>query len=131
LGYHCISWTTLGPYRAWGFRDRAGDKSAIELVPIKVRLSTTSHDSAVLAALDGVGLLQATSYQVEKYLRTGELVAVLREFEAPPMLVSLVYASQRIFSLKLGAFLDFAAPRLPSMLNDISSVVSSTTKKSK
>ena len=131
LNHHCISWTTLGPYRAWGFCDGAGDKSAIELVPIKVRLSTTSPDSAVLAALDGVGLLQATSYQVEKYLRTGELVAVLREFEAPPVPVSLVYASQRILSLKLRAFLDFAAPRLTSRLTEISSVVSSTKKKSK
>jgi DNA-binding transcriptional LysR family regulator len=128
LNHHCISWTTLGPYRAWGFREGAGDKSTIELVPIKVRLSTTSPDSAVLAALDGVGLLQATSYQVEKYLRTGELVAVLREFEAPPVPVSLVYASQRILSLKLRAFLDFAAPRLTSRLNEISSVVSSTNK---
>ncbi len=128
LNHHCISWTTLGPYRAWQFRLDQDGGSTIELVPIKVRLSTTSPDSAVLAALDGVGLLQATSYQVEKYLRSGELVAVLREFEVPPVPVSLVYASQRILSLKLRAFLDFASPRLTARLNEISAAVSSATR---
>lgn len=128
VDHHCISWTTLGPYRAWEFRGGPSDKSAVEMMPIKVRLSTTSPDSAVLAAIEGVGLLQATSYQVEKYLKSGELVAVLREFEIPPLPVSLVYASQRILSLKLRAFLDFASPRLTSRLNEISSAVSMAKK---
>jgi DNA-binding transcriptional LysR family regulator len=124
INHHCISWTTLGPFRAWEFQLNPG--AAMALVPIKVRLSTTSPDSAVLAAVNGVGLLQATSYQVEQHLRTGALVPVLRQFETPVVPVSLVYPSQRMLSLKLRAFLDFAGPRLTSRLNEISQFVTQT-----
>jgi DNA-binding transcriptional LysR family regulator len=124
VNHPCISWTTLGPFRAWEFRLAANaSPAAVELLPIKVRLSTTTPDSALLAAVDGVGLLQATSYQVEAYLRSGELQPVLRAFEPPPLPVSLVYPGQRLLSLKLRAFLDFAAPRLAARLEEIARFV--------
>ena len=120
VSHQCISWTTLGPFRAWQFRLPGG---VTELVPIKSRLTTTSPDSAVAAAVSGVGLLQATSYQVERYLRNGELVPVFRAFEATPVPVSLVYPSQRMLSLKLRVFLDFAAPRLTTRLAEIAQAI--------
>ncbi len=120
INYQCISWTTLGPFRAWEFR-MPGD--VVELAPVKSRLATTSPDSAVAAAVNGVGLLQATSYQVASHLQSGELVPVLREFETMAVPVSLVYPGQRMLSLKLRAFLDFATPRLTSRLTEISQIV--------
>lgn len=122
--HQCISWTTLGPYRAWEFCLSADSApNAVEMLPIGVRLSTTSPDSAIFAAVEGIGLLQATSYQVEEHLRSGELIPVLREFEVGSMPVSLVYPSQRILSLKLRAFLDFATPRLSTRLADITQFI--------
>jgi len=119
LRHDCISWTTLGPYKAWEFRLAPAEDSALAMVPIRVRLSSTTPDSALDAALAGLGLVQATSYQVAQAVREGALVPVLRSFEQAPTPVSLVYPSKRLAPLKLRAFLDFAAPRLKQRLEEV------------
>jgi len=93
------------------------------MVPIRVRLSSTTPDSAVDAACAGIGLVQATSYQVAEAVREGALVPVLRGFEAAPTPVSLVYPSKRLAPLKLRAFLEFVAPRLAQRLDAVAKVL--------
>jgi DNA-binding transcriptional LysR family regulator len=88
-----------------------------------VRLSSTTPDSAVDAACAGLGLVQATSYQVAEAVQQGALVPVLRSFEAPPTPVSLVYPSKRLTPLKLRAFLDFVAPRLTQRLQKVAQIL--------
>jgi DNA-binding transcriptional LysR family regulator len=51
-------------------------------------------------------------YQIDLAERGGQLQRVLRDFEPPPLPISLVHAGQRRLPLKLRAFLDFATPRL-------------------
>lgn len=123
LQHQCISWTTLGPYKAWEFRLGPDDDSGSAMVPIRVRLSSATPDSAVDAACAGLGLVQATSYQVAEAVRAGTLVPLLRGFEAPATPVSLVYPSKRLTPLKLRAFLDFAAPRLARRLDEVSRIL--------
>ena len=123
LHHQCISWTTLGPYKAWEFRMGPEVSSPVAMVPIRVRLSSTTPDSAVDAACAGLGLVQATSYQVAQAVLEGTLVPVLRDFEAPPTPVSLVYPSKRLTPLKLRAFLDFVAPRLAQRLEEVARVL--------
>jgi len=119
LEHDCISWTTLGPYKAWEFRLDPGSPSESKMVPVRVRLSTTTPDSAVDAACAGVGIVQATSYHVAAAVHEGRLVPVLREFEQSPTPVSMVYPSKRLTPLKLRAFLDFVAPRLVQRLDEV------------
>ncbi len=57
-------------------------------------------------------MTRVLSYQVEAALRSGTLERVLQAFEPAEIPVSLVYARQGQQTLKLRAFLDFAAPRL-------------------
>ena len=123
LQHQCISWTTLGPYKAWEFRLGADEGSAPAMVPIRVRLSSTTPDSAVDAACAGLGVVQATSYQVAEAVREGALVPVLRNFEAAPTPVSLVYPSKRLTPLKLRAFLEFVAPRLAQRLELVAQIL--------
>ena len=123
LQHQCISWTTLGPYKAWEFWLAPEGHSVAVMVPIRVRLSSTTSDSAVDAACAGLGLVQATSYQVAEMVREGTLVPVLRAFEPPPTPVSLVYPSKRLTPLKLRAFLDFVAPRLTRRLEVVARIV--------
>ena len=94
-------------------------------MPIQVRFSSTTADSAVDAACAGLGLVQATSWQVAEPVRAGALVPVLREFELPPTPVSLVYPSKRLTPLKLRVFLGLrcAAPRLADRLDEISRTI--------
>jgi DNA-binding transcriptional LysR family regulator len=123
MQHQCISWTTLGPYKAWEFRLAPEDSATPAMVPIRVRLSSTTSDSAVDAACAGLGLVQATSYQVAAMVHEGGLVPVLRAFEPPRMPVSLVYPSKRLTPLKLRAFLDFVAPRLTQRLEAVARIL--------
>ena len=115
----CIVWSALGTAAGWWFREGGSDRT----FPIRTRLTTTMADSAVTAAEAGLGLVQATSYQVERGVAEGRLVVVLDEFECAPTPVSLVYASNRLVPLKLRAFVDFVAPRLHARLQALGALV--------
>jgi DNA-binding transcriptional LysR family regulator len=118
-GHDCISWTALGPHKTWEFAVREGEKSATQRVPVSVRVSTTTPESALQAALAGIGLVQATSYQVAPHVAEGRLVPVLAAYDSDAVPVSLVYPSKRLIPLKLRALLDFAVPRLERRLNQV------------
>lgn len=115
----CIAWTSLGPFKSWLCRD-AGVEA---MFPIGVRLATTMPESAVDAAVAGLGLVQVASYQAEAAVRAGQLVPVLREFEAAPTPVNLVHPSNRLVPQKLRAFLDWAGPRLSKRLRAVAEVL--------
>jgi DNA-binding transcriptional LysR family regulator len=119
VGHDCISWASLGPRKAWLFC-AAG---AQVMFPIRPRLTTTLPESAVEAAVAGLGLAQITSYQAEAGVRSGTLVPVLREFETAPTPVNLVHPGGRRVPQKLRAFIDFAAPRLAARLKALAEVL--------
>lgn len=123
LKYSAISWAALGPFKTWLFRERGVDT----MFPIRVRVTTTMSDSALEAAIAGLGLVQLTTYQAAEAIRAGKLVPVLREFECSNTPVSLIYPSNRSVPLKLRAFLDFAAPRLGVRLKAVEEIYVATT----
>jgi DNA-binding transcriptional LysR family regulator len=114
-GHACISWSSLGPQKAWLFSDGGVET----LFPVSIRLTATLPEMVVAAAVAGLGLAQVTSYQAEAAVRAGHLVPVLRDFEAAPTDIHLVHPSSRRVPLKLRAFLDFAAPRLQERLQTV------------
>jgi DNA-binding transcriptional LysR family regulator len=113
--HDCIAWSSLGPLSTWWFREANTDRT----FPIRTRFATSSAESAIDAALTGLGLVQTTSYQAEQAVRDGDLAIVLEDFECAPTPVSLVHAGNRSVPLKLRAFLDFAVPRLSERLKQI------------
>lgn len=121
--HDCISWTGLGPHKTWSLTVRREDRSTETQVPVHVRASTTTPESALQAAIAGLGLLQATSYQVAPHVAAGRLVPVLVAHDSDPYPVSLVYPSKRLIPLKLQALLDFATPRLTQRLAEVESVM--------
>jgi DNA-binding transcriptional LysR family regulator len=121
--HDCISWTALGAPKIWEFTARAGETTAELRVPVPVRIATTTPESALQAALAGIGLVQATTYQVAPHVAEGRLVPVLVEYDSPAVPVSLVYPSKRLTPLKLRALLDFAAPRLTQRLKQVDSLL--------
>lgn len=121
--HDCISWTGLAPHKSWTFTVRDGDAYTEQEVPVHVRASTTTPESALQAAIAGLGLVQATSYQVAPHVAAGRLVPVLEAYDSGPYPVSLVYPSKRLIPLKLRALLDFAAPRLEQRLAEVDAVM--------
>jgi DNA-binding transcriptional LysR family regulator len=117
--HDCVAWSSLGPLNTWWFREANTDRT----FPIRTRFSTSSAESAIDAALNGLGLVQTTSYQAERGVRDGGLRILLKDFECAPTPVSLVHAGNRSVPLKLRAFLDFAVPRLSQRLKQIQQAV--------
>ena len=113
LGTHqCVSFELFAAANEWRFRVDGNDA----VVPIQPRLTVSTAEAAIDAAIAGVGITCVLSYQVESALRAGLLALLLRRFEPPPMPVSFLYSGQGRLPLKLRALLDFAAPRLRAQL---------------
>jgi DNA-binding transcriptional LysR family regulator len=115
LGAHsCVSFDVLSAGNTWRFEDKGSES----LVPINPRLTVSTAEAAIDAAVAGLGVTCVLSYQAEAALRTGKLALVLQSFEPAPIPVSLVQSSQGRLPLKLRALLDFAAPRLRTRLQE-------------
>jgi DNA-binding transcriptional LysR family regulator len=111
LAHHCIiSAGGVTPSPDWRFND-SGNPRVVKLRP---RLTTTSNDAAIAAALGGFGLTRVLSYQVAESLRDGRLQCVLTEFEPAPLPVHVVHREGRHASPKVRAFLDLAMAALRS-----------------
>jgi DNA-binding transcriptional LysR family regulator len=85
-------------------------------VPIRSRLVVSTAEAALDAAIAGVGIASALSYQLPAAIRKGQLEIVLAKFEPEPMSVDMLYVGGRLMPRKLRAFCDFAAPRLKAAL---------------
>ncbi len=124
MQHDCIAWSTLGPRDTWWFR---GDSGTDKQYPIRTRLATTLAESAIDAAVAGIGLVQTTSYQASEAVGAGRLMVVLRKFECAATPVSLVYVRDRLVPLKLRVFIDFVAPRLSERLRTIAATLEART----
>ena len=111
--HDCITFNGLTSPEAWIFPSGKGNIS----VAVHSRLIVNTAEAAIDAAITGLGITRVLSYQVADAVRTGALLLALREFEPPPVPVSLVHAGQGRLALKLRAILDFAAPRLKARLS--------------
>ena len=81
-------------------------------VKVRARLTTTTNDSAITAAVSGFGLTRLLSYQVEEHIRTGRLQEVLSDLQPTPLPVHVVHHEGRLASQRVRAFIDLAVARL-------------------
>jgi len=109
LATHTIaSATGVSPVSEWRFND-AGTPFVQRLQP---RLRTTTNDSAIAAAVAGLGITRLLSYQVTTHVRSGVLQMVLEDFETAPIPVHVVHHEGRRATQKVRAFVDMAVERL-------------------
>lgn len=81
-------------------------------VRIKPRLTVTSNDSAIEAAVNGVGIARLLSYQIAPELEQEKLKIIMAEYEAPSLPVHIVHREGRHASTKIRSFIDLMASRL-------------------
>ena len=110
--HDCVAFAAFEPAAAWPFR--VGGKT--QAYPINARLTVTTAEAAIDAAIAGAGITRVLSYQVDQAVKMQALAIILEDFEPAAMPVSLVHPSGRRFAQKLHAFLDFAGPRLRTRL---------------
>ena len=103
-----VSAGSIAPAPAWRLV-REGETRIVKPEP---RLTVTTNDAAVVAAVGGFGLTRLLSYQVADELRDGRLQTVLDDWEPAAWPVHLVHREGRHASRKARAFLDLAIERL-------------------
>src|SRR3546814_5177819 len=92
----------------WRFMEQ-GEPRPLRIAP---RLATSTNDSAISAAVAGLGLARVLSYQVAGELWDGRLRVVLAEYEPPPLPIHVIHREGRHAMQKVRAFLDLAIDRL-------------------
>jgi DNA-binding transcriptional LysR family regulator len=111
--HDCIVFTGTTPaadrwiFPAPGSRQRA--------VTIRPRLAVNTGQAAIDAALAGIGIVRALSYQVAALVAARKLQVVLSSFEKAPIPVSLVQLPG-VRTRFADAFVSLAAPRLRDRL---------------
>ena len=107
----------LSPAASWLFRStETGQGFDVALSP---RLSVSTAEAAVEAAVRGVGTTRVLHYQCAEQVRDGALRIVLEEFEVAPNPVHLIHAARGALPSKMRVFLDFAIPVLRAKLRSL------------
>jgi DNA-binding transcriptional LysR family regulator len=105
-----VGFTGLSPSHEWSFGAGANAKR----LAVSPAFVSNQIDAALAACVNGIGLGQFLSYQVQALLSDGRLKRVLRDYEPPPVPVQVVYPGSRVIAANVRAFVDFAVPRLRS-----------------
>ena len=111
LAAHEVVASSVAPGVDWRFA-RAGRAFTQRLTP---RLTCTTNETAVAAAVAGFGFTQQMLYKVAEPLASGQLQRVLAQFEPAPLPVTLLHREGRLGSTKVRAFLDLAVERLRAL----------------
>lgn len=107
LRQHEVIWIEdeAGPHRGWGLDEvRRFGRSA--------RLSVNNMQSAVSAAVSGLGVIRTMSYQVADELAAGRLELLLTDETAPTLPVSLLFQTGRKNHPNVRAFIEAAKQHL-------------------
>ncbi|MDB5999184.1 MAG: LysR family transcriptional regulator [Rhizobacter sp.] len=105
-----IATNAISPGTEWRLMDK-GKPLTVKLAP---RMSTTTNDSALAAAVAGFGVARLLSYQVADAIRAGSLEIVLEAFEPAVLPIHVLHREGRYASQKVRAFLDLAIDALRS-----------------
>jgi DNA-binding transcriptional LysR family regulator len=116
----CIAFDGPGLLSDWRFTDpRTKTLLSMQIAP---RLSVTTVEAAVRAALLHVGVTRLLQYQAADAVQAGHLRIILKPFEPDPVPVNVVHAARGQIPLKMRSFLDFAVPHLRRRLLELSNV---------
>ena len=100
--------SAAAPVHEWRFND--GGKPLLQR--LHARMRTTSNDSAIAAAVAGLGITRLLSYQVAAHIKSGALQTVLEDFEAAPLPVNVLHHEGRRATQKVRSFVDMAVDAL-------------------
>lgn len=100
----------VGQHSFWRFEKDGKERSK----KISGTVQCNSGYGLVDAALKGIGLVQLPNYYLEPYLKSGELIEVLKQFHMPEETIWAVYPHNRHLSAKVRQLVDFLQEKLLS-----------------
>ena len=104
--HNCLTHHFVGK-SLWQLRRNGRD------IAVTVGGSISANEASVLlqAVRADAGIAMLPTYQLASLIRSGELIAVLPDYEVPPMGIYAVYASRRQIPALVRSFLDFLSAR--------------------
>jgi len=109
----CIAFGPFARERAWVFESVPHGRNTVR---VRTRLSVTTAEAALEAALAGLGVARVLSYQAAEALARKRLRAVLEAYDDTAIPVHLVHRNVRQQRPQVRLFLDFAAQELRARL---------------
>jgi DNA-binding transcriptional LysR family regulator len=108
LRHTVIAASGISPRVEWKF----GGPDEPSVVRITPRLTVTSNDAAIAAAVAGLGITRLLSYQIASELAEGALKIVLADYDEAPWPVHILHRESKYGSAKVRKFIDMLAERL-------------------
>lgn len=103
-----VAASPVSPSVDWKFVN--GKKAtSVKLTP---RLTVTTNETAIVAAVQGFGVTRLLSYQIAAFLASGQLKAVLTDYEPPSLPIHVLHSEGRQGSAKVRTFVDLLVERL-------------------
>jgi DNA-binding transcriptional LysR family regulator len=103
-----VAASPVSPSVDWKFT--TGKKTtSVKLAP---RLTVTSNEAAIVAAVQGFGMTRLLSYQIAAFLESGQLKAVLTDCEPPRLPIHVLHSEGRQAPAKVRTFVDLLVERL-------------------
>lgn len=102
-----------GAYANWRF----SKSNREETVKVHGKLSSNDGQVTLDWALDGHGILMRAEWDVLKYLKSGRLIQILKEYETPPADIYAVYADRLEHSPRVAHFLEHLKDYLKDYIN--------------
>ncbi|PFH09897.1 DNA-binding transcriptional LysR family regulator [Collimonas sp. PA-H2] len=112
-GHAVIASTGVAADSEWRFMSKhksAGGK--LSSVKIQPRMTVSSNDAAIEAALRGFGVTRLLSYQIAPYLDSGQLQIVLAEHQPACVPIHVLHREGRLASAKVRRFVDLLVESL-------------------
>ncbi|MBP0598739.1 LysR family transcriptional regulator [Herbaspirillum sp. LeCh32-8] len=110
LRHTVIAASGVSPRVEWKF----GAVDDPTMVRMKPRLTVTSNDAAIEAATAGLGICRLLSYQIPRELDSGQLQAILSDYEESPWPVHVLHRESKYGSSKVRMFIDLLVQQLRS-----------------
>jgi DNA-binding transcriptional LysR family regulator len=109
LALHSLISSSAGNFQGgWRFVVSGREQN----VRISPRLTVTTNDAAIEAALEGFGITSVLSYQVAAHVAAGRLKIVLAQFEGEARPIHVIHREGSRSPSKVRTFIDLLAERL-------------------
>lgn len=108
--HRCVNYfsSKTGKIYDWDFT-RDGERIQVAMPGV---IALNDSNAYVTAGLSGLGVIQMTDYQLEKYVAAGSMVQLLPDWVTDPLPIHVVYPQNRHLSAKVRVFVEWVSELL-------------------
>jgi DNA-binding transcriptional LysR family regulator len=104
LSFHrCLHYGYLATGTRWHLTGADGE----HMVPVEPYFCANNGEALLQATVEGLGVALLPTFICGPQLRAGHLVRVLQDFEPPGIVISAIWPTSRLLTVKVRLFVDF------------------------